>query len=338
MADLYWIEGCEGHGTSGAGFGLPEKYTGPNSSFVGGVNVIAGKNVGKAWHIIDETRIQTPDIMNTAEATMGFWFRQTQNSVGTDFIASLWKASGVVNAVSLTQNGGGGISTGSLFLRVGFTNVGTSTGFSPVLNTWYYIHLYCLIGTSGILRAYVDGVEIAEFLGDTTQGGANFHYAGFHSFDHEYDIDDLYVAEGDFRVEPEIHTLMPDINGSVIQFTSSSGPNNNTVDDDPTDDDSTYNESDSSGNRDLFNLFDLSSTLGIIGMQLNSRSKAITANHNIKLVTKSGIGEDVSGDFEVGTTYEHQYHINQIDPNTSASWLKAGFNAAEFGYEDGGSA
>ena len=335
---IFWVDGFEGYGTSGAAAGVAAKYTGPNTAIVSGVNVVSGRVQGHALDLPHDNRVQTGDIMTAPEVTLGFWFRQTAFSTTTDFIASLWKVSGVANgAASITQNSGGGIATGSWFLRLGVTNVGSATGFAPVLNQWYMVHLYSLIHTSGLIKAFVDGAQIAEFAGDTTGSGANWNYAGWHAFNRRYEIDSAYVASGLNNLRSEVYTLFPTGAGSEADFTPNTGTNAAAVDDSGPDDDATYNESNSAGNRDLFPVTVLPSVASISAIQHNLRSKATSASHNIRPLIRSGMAEQLSANVAVGTAaYAAQYMVSETDPDTTDPWETAGVNAAEFGYQDGG--
>ncbi len=134
----------------------------------------------------------------------------------------------------------------------------------------------------------------------------------------------------------------PNGNGNSSQMVGSDGnsTDNYLLVDDGTggsitnDSDTTYVQSSTVGNKDTYAHEDLPTTaLSIIAVcpRFTAR-KTDAGTRSMKIVTRRG-GTDYDGATEqfLGTSYGHFKEALLVDPNTSAAWTEANYNAAEFG-------
>lgn len=279
-----------------------------------------------------------------SETIIGFAWRTSAIAVKT-IVAFCTSTLGIQCQVRL--NGGGYLE----FLR-GTTTILDTGSIQLAVDTWYYIEIKCKISnsiTSGDCVVKINGVAditLATATDTETYSGSALDILLFTSSaigSYGY-YDDLYICDNqgsvnnDFLGDCIVACLRPDGNGNSAEWDGSDGNQVNNyqlVDDTTPDASSTYLEAQAASELDLFTYDDLSGVGTIHGLLAHSEAIKIGAGDlKLRNVCRSN-SIDYNGDTEpVGEgNYCAVNHIWEIDPNTSAAWLEAGVNAAEFGME-----
>jgi hypothetical protein len=225
---------------------------------------------------------------------------------------------------------------------------GTSrlTGVTNVCdNNWHWIE-WGFQYTSGTLqKCYVD--TILQWNQTTAMGGVptgierlkiSSNSNTVVTFSHIVVFDNASPSPqfSDIPIGPRsIVTLRP--NGdSSIHFVPNSGVTNYTqVNETVADGDTSYVQSGTSGDVDLYDYADLSYNPGSISfVQITSRVKnpGTGTGPNYKgRVSSNGVTADTASLTTPSTNYSSTRQISNTDPNTSAAWGRTGLNAAKFG-------
>jgi hypothetical protein len=153
-----------------------------------------------------------------------------------------------------------------------------------------------------------------------------------------YDDFILQVGSGsDFLGDTKIITSFPSSNGSSSSWTGSDGNSTDNyllVDETNPDDDTTYVQSDTVGQKDLYGFPSLGSTatsIVALGVDINCR-KTDATSRTICAVVKSGATEQDGANVAVTDTYFYQIqNILPTNPNTGTAWTQATVEAAEIG-------
>lgn len=215
---------------------------------------------------------------------------------------------------------------------------------------WNYIELKIVFGGSGSFELKVNEVSyIVDTSVATSKSGSTscdtvtLHglkggntSSTTHLYDDWYIIDETGSSNNDFLGAVKVETLMPSAAGDSSNFTPSAGSNFENVDETPIDT-TTYNESlATSGNKDLFNIDNLSTISGDVkGVQVTSY--AISTEGQVITVeglVKSSITENNAGTFYVGSdVYQPFSAVWETDPALGGSWLVGNINTLQIGYE-----
>ena len=163
-------------------------------------------------------------------------------------------------------------------------------------------------------------------------------------------IDDLYIFDGtdggsteptndDFVGDVKVAIHLPDGNGATSDFTGSDGnsvDNYLLVDENPTDDDSTYTESSTPGEIDLYTFDNLATTpVDIFAVQVNNVIRKTEAGSRtmrtvVRPVSTNFFGTKIAPSF---SSYINEEEIYNENPETGLAWTESEFNATEFGVE-----
>ncbi len=214
---------------------------------------------------------------------------------------------------------------------------------------WNYIELKIVFASSGSYELRVNGVSVLSQTGVTTSrsGSTNCDIVtlhGVHSsatsagsflYDDWYICDDQGSNNTTFLGPIKVETLMPSSAGDSAQFTPSAGANFENVDETPMDI-TTYNESGTSGHKDLFNIANLADiTADIKGIVVTSY--AISTEGSVMTyegLIKTGITESNAGTFYVASDVYQPYHaVYETDPFTFSAWSVSNINSLQIGYE-----
>lgn len=337
---LLWAEGFEHFGTSGApspDFG--RKYAIANRE--ANMAVVTGR-MSRALSTATTSNpyFQTPNLGTISEIIIGFAFRFYQSAHGA----------GVVFIIE--GNGTAGIhlalfASNQLVLRRGTTILATSVD-SLRQNAYNYIELKATVhDTTGSATLKINGVQQFSISGvdtkvstTTTASAARFH--GFSTVQ-AYTFDDIYICDttgsvnNDFLGSVRVDGTLPDGAGDDTDWTPSAGANYAAVDENPQDDDTTYVEDSTSTNRDLYNYASMAGVNVIKGLQMNSTGRETdVTTYTLKQCCKSSITLSTDAGVVLNTqSYITKTRILEEDPHTSAAWLEANVNAAQFGVEVG---
>ena len=153
-------------------------------------------------------------------------------------------------------------------------------------------------------------------------------------------VDDLYVLDGTGAVNNDllgvrkVVTIFPNAAGDVNDWTGSSGADHYTlVDENPVDDDTTYIESSTSSQEELWNYTDPASIASVSGIQISTDCR-LTDVSPITLETQVKSGSTDSSDagqVPSGTSYSTVSRIVELNPDTSSAWDATSLNSAQFG-------
>jgi len=207
---------------------------------------------------------------------------------------------------------------------------------------WHYIEIQLKIGNAptGLYNVWVDGVLFLDDTGVDTEGMiggcGNVEwpvYGG--TWDDMY----LYLGAGASAATPlgdiTVPAFLVNAAGDDAQWTPSAGANYENVDDPIADEDATYNEDAVAGQRDLYNFADLAAFSGDIkGVEVLARlRKTDVGAKQAKIACKSGGSLYYGPDLAMSDSYAWFSQVWEVDPDTAADWLRAGFNAGQFGAE-----
>lgn len=250
-------------------------------------------------------------------------------------------------------------AAGTLNVRSGGTSGGTKLGFADALMTtkvWHYLE--CKVNFNSTTGSVVLRLNEEEVLSlsnvntaTTTSGdlrpsmiafGGGLRYNDFW-------VDDIYICDdqgsvnNDFLGDIRIERLSPDGNGNSSDFLGSDADSTDNyllVDDVSagyvvTDNDTTYVSSSTVGEKDTYTFANSSeSPASIAAVSIKTwMRKSDAGSRNFVHVARSVTTEDSSAVLYPSVDYRYMESIFPNDPATSAPWLIAGVNAAEFGYE-----
>lgn len=215
-------------------------------------------------------------------------------------------------------------------------------------NTWHYIELKITIAnalSAGGISVKVDGVEVLVIDSGDSQAGTVAQCTGVKLIGHTNSqprYDDLYICDdagasnNTFLGQVYVKTLSPTGIGNTNNFVGADSDSTNNhlqVDDTSTlDDDTTYVESGSVNDIDQYSFaaMPLGTVHGVAVVAVarnTSAGDAVPAKPSIRSAGADYLGTE----FYVGFGYMARQEVFETDPATSAQWLKAGVDAANFG-------
>lgn len=251
-------------------------------------------------------------------------------------LLSLYSGAGATVHIQLVQNG-----DGSLLVRRGSTNLG-STSVSLPANGWAYVEVSATLSdTVGVVTVRVNGVQAFTFTGDTRNGGTDTTFDTLllggmlsYGFDDVYICNDTGTTNNDFLGDVRVQTLVPTGPGSSAALTPSTGANWSCVDELP------YSATDfvsgsTVGNRDTYATADLpASVASIKAVQINTIAKKTDAGaRSLKTALRSGGTNYAGASTALSATDSVVSTIRETNPATGAAWTVADVNAMEIGVE-----
>jgi len=214
-------------------------------------------------------------------------------------------------------------------------------------NTWYYIEMRVFIDSSaGQIEVRVNGVVDINLTGINTQAQtANtvsslqpLSFGTVSSYSRYFD--DLYLRTGSsgsaesggFLGDISVKPYYPNADGTYTAMTCSTGSTHNTLVDETTPNTSDYVSSATALTKDSYGFQDVSGSGAIKAVQLSAyASKNDSGFRGMDLFCRSSSTEDFTSYNALSTSWRYLLKGWLVDPNTSADWSQAGFNAAEFG-------
>jgi len=220
----------------------------------------------------------------------------------------------------------------------GFQLLGSTT--YPA-GSWFYLELKVFVDSStGTVDIWINGSNVLSLTGvDTTDGSATT--VNTVSYDQDdngaiYRIDDVYVTDGDVLGDSRVLPLRPDGDGNSTQFTPDSGGSNfSQVNETEPDDDTSFVESGTLNDLDLYTLEDPVSTPATVHAvrSVVRARKTDTDPLSLTHTVRTG-GSNFSGDESaLGTDYAVFENIWEQNPNTTAAWQGSELTDLELGYE-----
>lgn len=278
---------------------------------------------------------------STDECVWGFAYR-TSTIGGTSVFARMWGSG--------TEHLRFSNVSGQILVELGNgTDIVTSAATPLSANTWHYIEIRALIANSGgQVEVHVDGVQVInESSVDTQNGGTatvNMVQVSSHS-GVTTEFDDVYICDmtgaaphntflGDVRVD----VILPDGAGNTSDFDTTNGSANHweNVDEANADDDTTYNETPTANDVDLFTYEALDSISGgssELGVKAVAIAKKVAAGDaDLRLVARPGVTNRNGSTLPSQTSYKAHEHVWPTNPDGGA-WTKTAIDGSEFGVE-----
>jgi hypothetical protein len=219
-----------------------------------------------------------------------------------------------------------------------------STNSLPILS-WNFIEAKLTIADSGgTFEVRVNESVWVTFTGDTKQSSTQSTAVRIQIYGRGSDnaIDDLYICDGtgstnnNYLGDVRVDTVRPIGAGNYAELSRQGSASNwDNVDDTIIDSDSSYNFSNTVGQRDTLDCGNLPSITGsIFGVQLNIAARKDDAgSRTLRSLTRVSSTDYEGASQNVGTDYRVYRQILEQNPNTAAAWTESQINTAEFGYK-----
>lgn len=323
---------------------LSRKWTVAGTPVVQNTTIRNGINAAEMNSTTD-TLTQTID--DQASWVIGFGFR-INNISATNIILDIMDAGTI--QVSLRLNADGTLE----ILRSGTTSVtgGLST-LALSTNIWYYIEVKVTIADSigaNTCKVRVNGTDwLTVATGQDLKATANATANGIKFKNGRstttLQVDDIYIFDGtgsdnnDFAGDSKVIALHPNANGAVSDFTGSDADSTDNylhVDETDTDDDTSYVESSTATDVDLYNFDDLPEVPDAIhAVQVNFVAKKDDAGARTMRAVTRPVSTQFFGDIESPSdgAYLNFSKVYDLNPETSAIWTRSLLEATEFGVE-----
>lgn len=212
---------------------------------------------------------------------------------------------------------------------------------------YHYVEMKIVFNdTTGSVDFFVDGIAAGSVSGVDTQAAGNpgpctkIRFMENTSGDDWQSLNrlaDIYVDDLTVHGPVEIYYQEVNAAGTESAWTPSAGANHETVDEIGQDGDGTYNSSTVVANTDSM-LTTKALDEDPLAIQTMAHARKVSGTTTFKVGIKSdpgGTPTESFGSTDGLTTTYHGYRglIEEVDPDTSAAWLKAGADAAEVIYE-----
>lgn len=228
----------------------------------------------------------------------------------------------------------------------GSTRINTPVNtFFP--DTWHYIELRmkCSGATDGYVELRVDGQTVATYSGITTPSFSSINLLDFVATGPGAPNcywDDMYIVSNDgvgvsgFQGDCVVQPIFPNADAgpnSMSQFGGGVG-HFTTVSEVVADDDSSYVYSNTSGQKEMFNLSDIpGDIIDILAIQIDARAKKDSAGiAQFKIDLTSGSNSVQSAPKTPGASYQRFSYIVEHDPS-GAPWTRTLLQNASVGVE-----
>lgn len=341
---LLWIEGFETFGvTNGiAPVGMDFKYE--TNARVPLTDVQAGRIAGHSWYANtgSSPTIVTPNLGQIVTWVTGFGMKYdiTHATLNQKFFTS--RDSNGTEGINLRTT-----PADEIAVYRGTTLLGTTTASGLADDVWFFVELKITISnTVGTVDVKVNGTNRLSLTSQDTQAGTvtnttrwSLMSPGFtpywYWFDDWYILDTTGAQNNDFLGDHRVDAIFPNASGAQTDWTPDSGNNWERVDENPADEDTSYVESGTVTDQDLYNYQSTPGLSNIKGIQINTVVRETDAEiFQIKHLAKSGTTTDGGTAQTVGTAaYTTLTRIVELNPDTAAAWTDAELNSAQFGIE-----
>lgn len=334
---LLWIEGFEGFGTTNDAAPEPTGIMGRKYPIVireSFMEIQSGR-YGKCLEILGTgDYIQSHNLTTNATSVFGMAVKllDTPASPYSQLIALY---DGATEGMNFQFNQDGTISA----YRAS-TLLGTSTN-AMALNTWYYFEAKVLThNSSGTVDIHVNGASWLSLSGVDTQEGANAYHTAFRigavevrtQFDDIYFLDTAGTLNNDFLGNRKVEVIRPSAAGDSTDWTPDAGDNYDRVNEAELDEDTSYVETDTTTDKDLYAYGNLVNMNEVDGIQIMTEVKVTAGDMDLHSVIKSSSTEsDGTGDTIISTDYVTSRRLEELNPHTSLAWTPGEIDAAQFG-------
>lgn len=221
------------------------------------------------------------------------------------------------------------------------TTLGTTANGVIVAGQWHYIEISVTIHDStGTVDVWVDGINRLSLTGQDTRNGTptTIDTIGLGATDGsspQVDYDDMYAIDSATRLgERRIETLRATADTADKDFARSAGADNFAlVDETVVNGDTDYVQGSSVGDRDLYQIADLSSIPTVIDcvnvIQFDKKTDA--ASRTMYNSIQSNAVDSDGAAHSLNTTYARNDRIVETDPSGGGAWTAARVNALLIG-------
>lgn len=242
-----------------------------------------------------------------------------------------------------------GIGFNSSGLAVAYNGSGTLLGTAAsgaiVANAWNYIEAKVVIGTTGSVEVRVNGTTVLLLSSVNTKNGGTGVINTFGLFPSLASganatlVDDLYVCDSSgttnnaFLGDCRIDTLLPNGDGSYSAFTPNSGTVHYSRVNEATPDTTSYNDGANVGDRDSYQLADLTSLVSqtVYGVQVNAAiTKDDAGTRSAAPFIRTGGANKDGTSLALNTSYAYASTVFETDAS-SAAFTQTSVNAMEAG-------
>lgn len=266
---------------------------------------------------------------STASAlALGFGIKM--DSVGNGTLAEFYNVGSQICQLELN-------TAGQLIAKRNSNVLGSSAAALIAPGVWNYIEVeFSRNSSTGTFKVYVNGLQVINLTAQNT-GASDIDsiFAGSTGAG-AYAIDDLYCTNVATKLgECRIDVLRPTADTGTKQWTASSGSNNYACVDDTTFDFTDYVSTNTAGNKDYYDVADLSFNpatiyaVNVISVAKKDDATTRTFRANVKSSSTEGHGATRG----LGTSFTLYSDIFEQDPNASAAWTQSTVNALQLGLE-----
>lgn len=244
------------------------------------------------------------------------------------------------------------------------TLLGTSSGHTAITSTsssvWYDLIGKCVLGASsnGSFELRLGGTTIMSLVGITNSGSTASvdsiswtGNTGGNSGNTQNNVfwDDLYVNDAvdatatqlvpnnDFLGDLRVACPLPTSDGDTTQFTPSTGSNHAALVDESPPNTTDYNGSGTDGQRDLYNVADLSGTVAaVLSVRVGLyATKSDAGSAALKTLVKENSVVTAGSSQGIGSTSYLPYWgpFRAVRPSDGAAWTVSDVNALQIGVE-----
>lgn len=195
-----------------------------------------------------------------------------------------------------------------------------------------YIH-----DSAGTVKMWIDGVQCMNGSGLDTANHATttvgrFAWRATTALDTHRYIDDLWITDGTSYGDCRFEQLLP-TGDDTVALTPSAGSNYQCVDEAQVNT-SDYVSGTTAGDKDIYTLADLPSTLDeVMTAMIVAYANNITPAGTSKANLISGSTTDDTPAITNTTTFARIQEIHDVDPDTGVAWTVSGINACKVGVE-----
>lgn len=334
---LLWIEGFEGFGTTDDVAPAPTGILGrkyPITVRESFMEIQSGR-YGKCLQILGTLDyLQSPNLTTNATSVFGMAVKMLATPVPpyTPLVALY---DGATEGINFQFNQDGTISAYRASSLLG------TTVNAMALNTWYYFEAKVLThNSSGTIDIHVNGASWLSLSGIDTQESANAYHTAFRlgevevktQFDDIYFLDASGTENNDFLGNRKVEVIRPNGAGDSTDWTPDSGSNYDRVNEAELDEDTSYVETDTTTDKDLYTYGNLVNMNEVDGIQIMTEVKVTAGDMDLHSVIKSSTTEsDGSGDTIISTDYVTSRRLEELNPHTAAAWTPSEVDAAQFG-------
>jgi hypothetical protein len=209
------------------------------------------------------------------------------------------------------------------------------------LRQWFYFEAKVTFATNGSWTVRINKQVVRSSSGINTRQSTNSYcnIVRIGSCEQLTYCDDYYICDtngtynNDLLGDLKVVTVYPNAEGSLLQWTPSSGSIHYTLLSEATpNDDTNYVYTSTVGATETANFQDVNLVGSILGiMHTACIRKDDAGTRTAALICKVGPNVYEGDEISIGNSYTFLKQIREVDPSTGLPWSITGFNAAEFG-------